>query len=423
MRIEIPYGRSFQVAEIDDFLKVNIIRPKSGASVRGAKNLSQALANPIGGHRLSDLARGCRDVVILSPDHTRPMPSRETVPALIAEIRKGNPSAKITLLVATGLHRAPTEAELSERYGGEVLSSVTVVSHDPDDEDGLAYLGPLPSGAPLYVNKIATSADLLIAEGLLEPHFFAGYSGGRKLVLPGIAGRKSVLYNHSAGMIGHPKTRAGVLSGNLVHADMEEAAKMARLAFALSVLVDSEKKIIAAFAGDPFLSHREACVFAAGLAEVTASEADITVTGNGGYPLDQNLYQAVKGMHTAAYVTRPGGVIVMCAECVDGVGAHGFQEMVSAARSPQDLMRQIEATGPLDTAMDQWQVQALARVLCKCTVILVSQNISPQLAESMHLKHATSLAEAIERAKSIVSRISSLNVMPDGVAVVVRAPA
>lgn len=391
MLIKIPYGRSLQSAEVRGSCGVCLIQPKSPELSSGRTGVAEALASPIGSPRLSDLARGRSHVVILSPDHTRAMPSRDTIPALLDEIWRGNAAAKVTLLVATGLHRAPTQDELLARYGSEILRSVRVVCHDPDDEDAH------------------------------EPHFFAGYSGGRKLVLPGVASRKSVLYNHSAGMIGHSQTRAGVTSGNLVAADMEEAARRSRLAFALSVCVDENKRIIAAFAGEPLESHRQGCEYVEGLAQVTAEEADVTVVGNGGYPLDQNLYQAVKGMHTAAYVTRPGGVIVMCAECVDGVGARSFQQVVSSARCPEDLLRDIEATLPMDTVMDQWQAQALAQVLCKCRVILVSENISPEVAASMHLLHAGSLAQGLEQAESIVGRVSRLNVIPDGVSVVVRA--
>lgn len=421
MLIKIPYGRSLQSAEVRSSCGVCLVEPKSPDLSSGRTGVAEALASPIGSPRLSDLARGRSHVVILSPDHTRAMPSRDTISALLDEIWRGNAAAKVTLLVATGLHRAPTQDELLARYGSEILRSVRVVCHDPDDEDALEPLGTLPSGSPLYINKIAAQADLLVAEGLLEPHFFAGYSGGRKLVLPGVASRKSVLYNHSAGMIGHSQTRVGVTSGNLVAADMEEAARRSRLAFALSVCVDENKRIIAAFAGEPLESHRQGCEYVEGLAQVTAEEADVTVVGNGGYPLDQNLYQAVKGMHTAAYVTRPGGVIVMCAECVDGVGARSFQQVVSSARCPEDLLRDIEATLPMDTVMDQWQAQALAQVLCKCRVILVSENISPEVAASMHLLHAGSLAQGLEQAESIVGRVSRLNVIPDGVSVVVRA--
>ncbi len=421
MILKIPYGSSYLSVEIDDARRLNLLEPRTPENRSVQDQVANALENPIGSVGLSELARSKKRVVIVSPDHTRPMPSCATVPALLTEIRKGNPSAEITLLVATGLHRKPTPAELEQRYGQDILGSVRVVCHDPDAAQEQEYLGTLPSGAPLYLNRAVLDADLLIAEGLIEPHFFAGYSGGRKLILPGIAGRASVYHNHSAQMIGHHLTQAGQLSGNPVAADMDEAARRSGLAFVLSVCVDIHKNISAAFAGDPFRSHDAGCRYLQGLCEVTAPEADLTIAGNGGYPLDQNLYQAVKGMYTASRVTKQDGIIVMCAECIDGVGGEGFRTMVSSAADAEDLLRRIEGTPPSQTAMDQWEAQVLGSVLRKCRVILVSDHIPEELARALHLLSAPSLDDALEMALSMVGSISLVNAIPDGVAVVAKS--
>ncbi len=420
MILRIPYGRSYQNAEIPPPCRVNLLVAKKPDTASDSDPVLHALTNPIGSPRLSELAKDRKRIVILSPDHTRPMPSDVTVPALLAELRRDNPSAEVSLIIATGLHRKPTGAELEQRYGRWVLDSVKVISHDPDEAAELEYMGMLPSGAPLYVNKKALEADLLVAESLVEPHFFAGYSGGRKMILPGVAGRTSVYHIHSAPMIGHGSAEAGQLSGNPLSEDMDVAARRSGLAFHLGVCIDLSKNITAAFAGDPFESHGAACRYLQTLCELSAPEAQITVVGNGGYPLDQNLYQAVKGMYTAARVTKRGGVIVMCSECVDGVGADNFRDMVSGARSSQELLHMIDTTPVAGTAMDQWQAQVLAEVLCKCKVILVSENIPEELARSMHLDFAPTLDAALGAARSSVGEVDFINAIPDGVGVVVN---
>jgi len=415
----MPYGSANVVLLVPDNQLAGILVPAYPKSPEDPEAVAKALANPIASPRLRDLVRGKRRVVILSPDHTRAMPSRTTMPPLLREIHEGNPEADVVLLVATGLHRAPTRQELVDRYGDEVLDSVDVGVHDPDDRGIHKDLGILPSGAPLKVDRRALEADLLIAESLVEPHFYAGYSGGRKNVLPGIADRSTVYHNHSAHHIGHHRTAAGSLDGNLLTADMDEAARRAGLAFTLNVCTDSSQSVIGAFAGDPFRSHGEACDFLSGICTVKAIPSDISVVTNGGYPLDQNLYQAVKGMYTASRTTKEGGVIICLAECRDGVGGENFFDLGSSAPSAEELLGRIEATPPERTAMDQWEVHSLVQVLCRQRVILVSENISPEVARAMHLLYARDVDEAMQMAQEMVGGHGTVTVIPDGVQVVV----
>ncbi len=421
MRISLPYGSGHLELEVPgDRLAAVLVPNYPAASSDGSGQLvKESLRNPIASTRLRDLVQGKKNVVILSPDHTRAMPSRLSMPALLEEIREGNPVAEVTLLVATGLHRAPTHAELLDRYGDEVLESVKVAVHDPDNRESHEDLGTLPSGAPLRVDKRALQADFLIGEGLVEPHFYAGYSGGRKNVLPGIADRSTVYYNHSSHHIGHHLTNAGSLAGNLLTRDMDEAARRAKLAFTLNVCIDSRRNVMGAFAGDPFKSHEAACGFLDGICTVKGVVSDISVVTNGGYPLDQNLYQAVKGMYTASRTTREGGVIICLAECRDGVGGENFYALGSSASSPQELLDRIAATPADKTVMDQWEVHSLVQVLCRQKVILVSANISHEIASAMHLLHASSLDEAMATAQEMVGGGGSVTVIPDGVQVIV----
>jgi nickel-dependent lactate racemase len=199
MLVQVPYGRTFMEADIPDGRLQDILTPLSrSAGGAGAVLVRKALARPFGGTRLSSLASEASKIVVISSDHTRPLPSRLTMPCILAEIQKGNPKADITILVATGLHRAPTADELRQKYGPEIAAREHIVAHNAEDRSMLVRLRDLPSGAPFWVSRLACEADLLVAEGFIEPHFFAGFSGGRKSILPGISGQETILFNHSA---------------------------------------------------------------------------------------------------------------------------------------------------------------------------------------------------------------------------------
>jgi nickel-dependent lactate racemase len=374
MKVSVPYGKSAITCDIPDSRLKGILYSKAHdyqAKAPEADLVRESLAAPAGAP-LRELAKGKRRVVVITSDHTRPVPSRVTMPLLLEEIRAGNAGADVTILVATGSHRGTTREEIADRFGAEVAGRGKIVVHDSRDDANLVSLGLLPSGGELVLNRLAADCDLLIAEGFIEPHFFAGFSGGRKAVLPGVAGYKTVLANHCAEFIAHERARTGILDGNPIHGDMLYAVAAAKLAFILNVVLDADKKIIASFAGDPDAAHRRGCDFLLGLAGVEAVPADIVVTGNGGYPLDQNLYQAVKCMTAAEASVNPGGVIIAAAEASDGHGGEGFYAAFEQTRSPEEVMRAICARGRGETLPDQWQIQIFARILMKHRVVMVT---------------------------------------------------
>ena len=293
--------------------------------------------------QLKELARDKKKIVIISSDHTRPVPSHITMPIILDEIREGSPEANITILVASGFHRASTKAELRDKYGDEIVDKEKIVIHDSRDKDNMVKIGILPSGGDLILNKLAIQADLLVAEGFIEPHFFAGFSGGRKSILPGIASKETVLANHCSEFIAHPKARAGILKGNPIHEDMLYAAKKANLNFILNVVINGDKKIINAFAGHWKEAHLEGCEFVSKLAGVKSKPADIVITTNGGYPLDQNIYQSVKGMTAAEDTCKKGGVIIIASACDDGHGGDFFYNTFAKANAVQNVMDEIMA--------------------------------------------------------------------------------
>lgn len=392
--------------------------PKSEAEL-----VADALANPIGSPKLSDLAKGKKNCVIISSDHTRPVPSHVIMPQLLAELRKGNPDIDITILIATGMHRATTKEELIAKYGKEIAEHEKFVIHVSRNDEDMVSIGTLPSGGDCRINKLAANADLLISEGFIEPHFFAGMSGGRKSVLPGIASKVTVLANHCSEFINSPHARTGILQGNPIHEDMLYAAKAAKLAFICNVVIDADKKVIAAFAGDREKAHYAGADFEMKLAGVKPVPADIVITTNGGYPLDQNIYQSVKGMTAAEATCKEGGVIIDVSSCSDGHGGEDFYNNLKNAESIQKAMDEILARGRNETVFDQWEAQILMRMLLKFTIIMVTE-APQQMVEDMHMKYAASVDDALAMAKEVLAKKGitdpEITVIPDGVSVIVK---
>lgn len=439
--IKIPYAKTYLEAEIPAERLLGVLTAKeqgrppedSAASERRDVHrecddeaqqilVRQALGRPIGTKPLAELARNKRKIVIITSDHTRPVPSRITAPLLVNEIRATNPAAEIIFLIATGFHRASTRAELTDKFGGEFLNSIRVAMHDCRDDANMVKIGTLPSGGDLVINRLVMEADLLVAEGFIEPHFFAGFSGGRKSVLPGVASRVTVLANHSADFIAHANSRAGVLKGNLLHADMAYAADQAGLAFILNVAIDAGGKITKAFAGYPHLAHEEGCRFVLTMAAVQAKPADIVITSNGGHPLDQNLYQAVKGMTAGEATVRPGGVIIMCAACADGHGGEDFYRwFADTPGGAAEVAEKILHIKPEDTLPDQWEAQILARVQRKARIIVVTELCNHQMIRNMHMQAAATIAEALDMAEGMVGKRSTITVIPNGISVVITS--
>ncbi len=387
------------------------------AEGEGLAIVRAAMEKPIDSPRLAELARGKKTCTIIVSDHTRPVPSRDILPNVFAELREGSPEIAITLLVATGFHRPSTEAELRLKLGDEIYEQSRIIIHDSRDAGSNVRVGVLPSGAPCVIDRAAVETELLIAEGFIEPHFFAGFSGGRKSVLPGVSDQVTVMGNHCSRFIDSPFARTGVLDGNPMHEDMLAAARMAKLAYIVNVVIDEDKKTVAAFAGDPVTAHRAGCDFLLDYARVKAAPAEIVLTSNGGAPLDQNLYQCVKSMTAAEASCLPGGVIIECAFCADGHGGQAFYESLRDCESAEALYAEFMATPQEQTIPDQWESQILARILKKHTVIMVTRPELRSMVEEMKMTYAASPEEALAIAHSLGKR--SLTVIPNGISVIV----
>jgi len=419
--LSFPYGKETLTLDVsEDRFKGEMVSTLH--SYRAEKSqealVDEALANPTGSPPLHVMAKGKKKVVIIASDHTRPVPSKIIIPRMLAEIRKGNADADITILVATGCHRATTKAELEAKFGSEIMGREKIVLHDCDSPD-MVNIGKLPSGGDMIINRLAVEADLLAAEGFIEPHFFAGFSGGRKSVFPGVTSRKTVVYNHNAEFIAHPKARTGILEGNPIHIDMLHAAKAAKLSLICNVVLNAEKKIIYAVAGDCDAAHRKGTDFLASKCGVKAVAADIVISTNGGYPLDQNIYQAVKGMTAAEAAVKKDGVIIMLAKSDDGHGAPEFYKTFAEEKNLDRMLETFMKTPKETTRIDQWQSQIFARVLKHARVIYVS-SAPDEMVRDLHMLPAHSLNEAVKKAEEILANPqATIAAIPDGVAVMV----
>jgi nickel-dependent lactate racemase len=418
----IPYAKTFLSLVVPDPNLAAVLESKVNVfdSVAGEQALVQsALDNPIGSAGIENLVKGKKTAVIVTSDHTRPVPSKITLPVLLDRMRKANPSLDIRILVSTGFHRATTRRELVDKFGQTLVEREKILIHDSKNRNELVHLGKLPSGGALWLNRAVAETDLLIAEGFIEPHFFAGFSGGRKSILPGVAGYRTVLANHCSAFIASPFARTGVLENNPIHEDMLVAAEKVNLAFILNVVLDMNKRIIRAFAGHREKAHVAGCDFLRGLAAVKPVPADIVLTSNGGYPMDQNLYQAVKGMTAAEACCREGGVIVMIAACNDGHGGQSFYDNLANASGPKEILGRVANVPMEETVPDQWEFQILARILDRFKVILATGQCDPVMIRAMHMEHAFTPEEALAKAFEMKGKDAKVTVIPDGVSVIV----
>ncbi|MEA4971788.1 MAG: nickel-dependent lactate racemase [Candidatus Metalachnospira sp.] len=378
--------------------------------------VEEALANPIGEKTLPELSKGNKKIVIVTSDHTRAVPSKITLPILLKELRKGNPDADITILIATGLHRPTTEEEQRKMFGDAIVDNEKIIANNAFDPEQFTKVCDLPSGAEFFANKLAVECDLLITEGFIEPHFFAGFSGGRKSILPGICNSTTVNENHCFAAIASPYAKTGVLKGNPIHEDMVVAARAVNVRFILNVALDAEKKIIAAFAGDLEKAHETGVEFIRSLSQCETIVGDIVVTSNGGYPLDQNLYQSPKGAATGEVYAGDDGVIIMCCSCCDGMGGSNFERLITMG-TPEEIDEYLSKIPSKETIAEQWCPQIYSRILKKHKLILVTTFLDHELVKKANMIPASTPDEALEIAYKLKGKDAKVVIVPDGVSV------
>jgi nickel-dependent lactate racemase len=414
MRVRLDYGVDGLEVDLphDD---VTIIEPVFRPAVADPHAaLTAALRAPLGRRPpLRELVRRGQTIAISVCDITRAQPRQEMLEALFAELPDISVD-DITILIATGTHRTNTPAELENMLGAAIARRYRVVNHDSRDRASHDFIGKTTTGVPVYLNRAWMRADIRITTGFVEPHFFAGFSGGPKMVAPGLAGLETVLVLHDAERIGHPKATWGITEGNPIHDDVREIARMVGVDFSVDVTLNREQKITAVFAGDLFAEHRAACE-AATRDAMRAVDApfDVVLTTNSGFPLDQNLYQAVKGMSAAAKVVKPGGTIVCAAECCDGLPSHGsYGQVLASQPSPEKLLAMINTPGY--STPDQWQVQIQAQLQMKAAVMVKTGGLTPEAVRAAHFQPVDDVAAAVCDAMRHAGPSATLCVLPHG---------
>jgi nickel-dependent lactate racemase len=369
MKIRLAYGR--EGVTIEAPAGTLVLRPRHAPGLRDeAAAFRRAVRRPRGCGPLRGIARRGDRVAVVIPDGTRPFPSSRVLPWLLDEI--GTRAASVTVVIGSGSHRPATPAEAAELVGARAAAACRIVSHDAGDRASLALAGRLRNGRPVYMNRAYVEADRRIVMGFIEPHFMAGFSGGYKAVLPGIVDIASILDYHSAGIVGHPASTWGVLDGNPTQERLREGGALLPVDFCVNVTLDRARRITRFFCGDVTAAHTAGCRDAARGAMAPCRErSPIVVTTNAGYPLDQNLYQTVKGISAAARVVEPGGLIVAVSECRAGFPDHGnFRKLLTEHDSPAALLETIGRPG--FRLEDQWEAQLLALVQARVRVALYS---------------------------------------------------
>lgn len=407
--IELPCGQCPITARIPTRNIVDILTRQDASGLADEREaIIQSLRSPIESPPLRDLVKPSDKVVVIATDNTRPCPDDRILPPLLAELESVIPRDNITIIVALGLHPPLNRTELSEKLGEAIVAGYNVVNHDVNDT---VYIGTTSRGTPVDINCRVIEADFRISTGFIEPHFFAGFSGGRKSIAPGVFSVRSAYHNHSYQMIEHPQTRAGILKGNQLHEDLVEQAQMAKLNFIVNVLLNKNREITHVVAGHPFMAHEKGCQIEKEIAGVEVSQrADITITTNSGAPLDLDLYQTCKGIDTAAQITRDGGVIIIAASCNAGIGPDAFLELHRSVDSPKEVIRKIKREEPIGV---QWENQILARTQLKHDIYLVS-SLDDSIVREMMITPVSTVEEGLEKAFSVLGDDAEIIVIPEG---------
>ena len=411
MRVALAYGKGQLAVDLPG--DATVLEPCYTEGIPDERAaVRQALRHPIGTRPLRDLVAATDHVAIVTTDKTRATPNHTLLPCLLDELAHV-PAERVTIINGVGMHRQNTPEELRAMYGEAIVDRYRCVNHDAHDRAALVELGRTRAGGQILVNRTYMEASVRIVTGFIEPHFFAGFTGGPKGIMPGICGAPLIMRNHGAAMIAHPQATWGVTRGNPIFEEMLEVALMTRPAFLLNVALNSRKAITAVFAGDLVPAYEAGCRFVKGTAmQGVASPFDVVVTTNSGYPLDLNLYQAVKGMAAAARIVKPGGAIVVAAECSEGIPDHGsYGKLLQMRDSPAGLLKMIHE--PAFASDDQWQVQIQAMIQEKARVF-VHSTLPPEVIRRAQLLPCAEVGETVRRLAAEAGPGARIAVLPFG---------
>jgi nickel-dependent lactate racemase len=411
MKTKLLYGKEGIELSLPD--EVFLVEPNNLPGIENEKEaVMDALRNPIGTRPLKELVKSTDTVAIVISDITRPTPNHILVPWLIEQLEHV-PHENFVIINGTGTHRDQTREEFVQMLGEWVVENIRIINNNCHDKESLVNLGQSKFGCDVYLNKDYVEADFRIVTGFIEPHFFAGFSGGPKGIMPGIAGIETIMTFHNAKMIGDPRSTWGNMDDNPVQEMTREINKMCKPHFMLNVTLNSAKEITAVFAGELYASHDKGCAFAKEHAMIRCNDRfDVVITSNSGYPLDQNLYQAVKGMSAAHKIVKKGGAIIIASECSDGLPSHGnYSKIFEMAKNPQELLDMIN--NPEFKMFDQWQVQKQA-VIQVWSDVYVYSKLSDEQVDGAMLKSSHNIEQTLEVLKQKFGENMTVAVLPLG---------
>ncbi len=415
MKVEMRYGTGTLPMEIPEVNVVGVLEiaesvplPDENGAVR------EAIARPIASPPLAELAGDRESACIVISDITRPVPNKVILPPLLEVLEEsGIPREKITILIATGIHRPNNTEELETMVGSDIMETYRIVNHFSQKPETQAYLGKTENGTPVYINKTYLEADLKITTGLIEPHLMAGYSGGRKAICPGIASVETMKVMHGPELMEHPKSAVGILEGNPFHKEATEIARMAGVDFNLNVAIDKHRSITGIFAGELVESHRVGAAFVEKQAKVTLpAPADAVVVSSAGYPLDSTFYQAIKGLLTAVEIVKQGGSILLVAACSEGIGSKPFTDLIFKT---DDLTAFVQGLyNPANFVIDQWQLEELAKVARKADIYFYTDGIPYHQRAKLFVHPLKTPQEGIQEILDRYGADAQIAVIPEG---------
>ena len=415
MKVEMRYGTGILPIEIPDKNVAGVLEisesvplPDEAGAVRAA------IARPIASPPLVELAKGRESACIVISDVTRPVPNEVILPPLLETLEQvGILREKITILIATGIHRPNEGEELAQMVGRDIMDSYRILNHFSQKPENHGYLGETQNGTPVYIDQAYLESDMKITTGLIEPHLMAGYSGGRKAVCPGVASIETMKVMHGPELMEHPKSAVGILEGNPFHIEATEIALMAGVDFNLNVAIDKQRRITGVFAGDMVESHRVGAQFVEKQAKVTLpAPADAVVVSSAGYPLDATFYQAVKGLLTAVEIVKQGGSILLVAACSEGIGSKPFTDLIFKT---DDLTAFVQGLyNPANFVIDQWQLEELAKVARKADIYFYTDGIPYHQRAKLFVHPLKSAQDGIEEILTRYGADVQIAVIPDG---------
>lgn len=423
MQMQVAFGKSGLTLNLPDRYDFEVLEARSAAPLpNGSAAVEDALDHPAAGPSILELARGKKTAAISVCDITRPAPNRVVLPPLLRRLEQaGIPRENVIVMIATGLHRAATEAEIAEILGPEVYGTIRVGNHNARNRDEHRYLGDTASSTPVWIDERFIAADLHITLGFIEPHLMLGFSGGRKLIAPGLAAQETIKVLHSPKFMRDSRTVEGSVADNPLHRELLEIARMARHDFLCDVALTRDRSIAGVFAGDPFIAHREGMHFVSRvMLEELPEPMDAVITSCAGYPLDLTFYQAIKGITAAQHIVRPGGRILLIAECAEGPGAHEFCELLKRTRSDAEYLNSI-AQSPV--IVDQWQLEKLAMVTQKLDVLFYTPGLPAEYHDTLWGRILPTPEAAVEALFDGLGPNARVAIMPEGPYVLAKVAA